>query len=134
MIYPDGTKRNFSKGFSHTKTGRMELMALLSAIDKVPADEDCLLTVYADSMYAINMVRLGWVYEWAKSNFINKANKDVLKRLHEALTSKHRMTIKMVHVKGHQKNIDNELVEGNTIADMLADYKRHTKRSVDLPD
>ena len=38
-----------------------------------------------------------------------------------------------VHVKGHQDNLDNEIVFGNNVADYLASYKNQNGYELDIP-
>jgi len=130
LLEPDSNERMFSRGYSHTKTGRMELMALIAAISKVP-NEQVELHVYSDSKYTVDTFNK-WMYDWERYGFAGKANVDLVQKLLSITRSKPKVSIFVRHIKGHQKAYENDLVKGNTIADILADYKRHKTRTKDL--
>lgn len=108
-----------SKGYSHTKTGRMELRAIIEALSliqttKIPYN----ITIHSDSQYVINSVNKGWVYNWEKHGLKLRTNGDLWELLLFQIRRLQNNTIKFKWVKGHSG------VLGNEMADRLADYKQ----------
>lgn len=142
--FPDlfGEKKAFSLGFEETKTGRMEVMALLYAIRAFGVDmkERVELTVYSDSQYVTKAFTERWLVKWMANNWQNASgeikNKDLWVKIKDSLLERPLLKLNMVHIKGHQvdkeKNpvakaylMQSPHIVGNMIADKLADYKRH---------
>lgn len=119
----------FHEGFNNTKVGRMELTAIIVAMQKV-IDKSIQLIIYSDSEYAVNCIRKNRLFEWEFAGWKGLANVDLLKQY---LFEFRRFKIKPIihHIKGHQK-IENDHTLGNNIADLLADYKQFTHRKKDL--
>lgn len=157
-IQQEGKKdRMFSLGFKHTKTGRMEVMALLWAIRAFPkhhlrdSKNSLYLTVYSDSEYVVKAFTEGRLKRWQQAGWRNTsgevANQDLWAHVLGALGARIYLTLQMKHIRGHQidkaktqeeKDLlkQDPHVRGNLIADRLADYKRHTTlhEEVDLED
>lgn len=120
-----------SEGFSNTKTGRMEIMALLNVLEFV--SNECELIVYSDSQYVVNSINEGWLFNWYENDFNNcKKNSDLWRKIIDVLLNKD-IDLTIYHIKGHQKIVDVH-TEGNNVADELADYKQFSDRNKDLPD
>lgn len=120
------------KGYANTKTGRMELTAVIYCLRTIK-NKNIKLTIYSDSMYVCNTVN-EWIEKWALLGFVDKANIDLLEQLHhELMLFKHR--VRLVHIKGHQRVTDesSDHVLGNKEADRLADYKTQKNYQVDIP-
>lgn len=117
------------KGFCNTKTGRMELYAVLTCLRTIQTKKS-ILTIYSDSMYVVNTCN-EWIDRWEMENFLDKKNVDLLKQLIVELR-KFKYRPKLVHIKGHQE-IENKHQKYNDIADKLADYRTHKDYQVDLP-
>lgn len=104
-------KRELSQGFVRTTNNRMELMAVIAALE-VLKKEGLELHIYSDSKYIVNAVTLGWLTNWIKTDFKGgKKNKDLWTRYFQ-LSKKH--TIHFHWVKGHSTN------DLNNRCDMLA--------------
>lgn len=143
--FPDfyGKKLAYSMGFESTKTGRMEVMALLYAIRALPRDmkEKVELIVYSDSQYVTKSFTEGWLKKWISNNWCNASgeikNKDLWQSINKNIINRPFLKLTMIHIKGHQldkakksdkpKLLNNSHIVGNSIADRLADYKRHKK-------
>ncbi|MCI2081599.1 MAG: ribonuclease HI [Bacteroidales bacterium] len=99
-------------GFSFTTNNRMELMAVIAGLEAIKwkrAD----VTVYSDSVYVVNAVNKGWVFEWEKKEFEKKANIDLWIRF----LSVYRMhEVKFVWVKGHAGHPENERCDKLAVA------------------
>lgn len=97
-------RKEISAGFAHTTNNRMELLAVIVALEslKIPGSE---VTVYTDSKYVADAVSKGWVFNWVKTRFKNKKNPDLWLRFLE-IYKKH--VVKFIWVKGHANNVLNE--------------------------
>lgn len=104
MLISGNHRKELSQGFEHTTNNRMELMAVIVALEslKIPGSK---VTLYTDSRYVADAVEKGWVFEWEKKNFKKRKNPDLWKRLLKVL-KKH--DVKFVWVKGHSNNVENE--------------------------
>jgi ribonuclease HI len=98
------TEKELSKGYRKTTNNRMELMAVIAALEAL-TKEGVSITVYSDSQYVVKAVEQGWLKNWIATDFKGgKKNKDLWLRYH-ALSKKHQ--IKFVWVKGHSSNAFN---------------------------
>ncbi len=96
-------RKEISQGFRLTTNNRMELMAVIVALEKVKKDK-AHVVVYSDSKYVIDSINLKWLDKWQKTNFKNKANVDLWIRF---LKIHKTHQVKFVWVKGHASNIEN---------------------------
>ncbi len=94
------TIKEISQGFKHTTNNRMELMAVVEALQLLKR-EGLDITIYTDSAYVVNSVEKGWVFGWARKGYAGKKNADLWARF-LVLYKKHR--IKFIWVKGHADN------------------------------
>ena len=97
-------RREMSEGYKHTTNNRMELLAVIVALEtlKIQGSE---VTIYTDSKYVADAVTKGWVFDWVKKRFKGKKNPDLWLRFLE-IYKKH--AVKFVWVKGHANNPLNE--------------------------
>jgi ribonuclease HI len=97
-------RKELSEGFRLTTNNRMELLAVIKALEalKIPGSE---VTIFTDSKYVADAVEKGWIYNWVKKRFKGKKNSDLWMRFLEAY-KKH--FVKFVWVKGHSNNPLNE--------------------------
>ncbi|MEP6726920.1 MAG: ribonuclease HI [Bacteroidota bacterium] len=99
-----GTEKELSGGYRKTTNNRMELMAVIAALEALKK-ESLHITVYSDSQYVVKAVEQGWLKNWIATDFKGgKKNKDLWLRYFE-LSKKHH--IKFVWVKGHASNAFN---------------------------
>lgn len=92
--------KEISQGYKHTTNNRMELMAVIAALNLLKRD-GLDITIYTDSAYVVNSVEKKWVFSWVKKGFAGKKNADLWKQFLEQY-KKNR--IKFVWVKGHADN------------------------------
>ncbi|MGN0812714.1 MAG: ribonuclease HI [Candidatus Coproplasma sp.] len=114
VLMYNGAEKRISGAEDNTTNNRMELFAVISALECLK--EPCEVTLYSDSAYTVNSFLNGWVYSWEKSDWKKADNKPVLnvdlwQRL-LALTRIHK--VEFIKVKGHADN------EYNNICDKLA--------------
>lgn len=97
-------KKELSKGYQLTTNNRMELMAVIAALEALKKNNLNLL-IYSDSNYVVKAVMEGWLKKWIKTNFKgNIKNRDLWER-YDDLSQNH--TINFKWVKGHAENIYN---------------------------
>lgn len=97
-----------SGGEEHTTNNRMELCAVLFALQALK--EPCNVILTSDSKYVIDSIKKGWVYSWQKKGW-KKADKspalnvDLWEKL-LPLLEKHKL--ELVWIKGHDGHPENE--------------------------
>jgi ribonuclease HI len=96
-------RKELSGGYRLTTNNRMELMAVIKALEalKKPGMQ---LTIYSDSQYVVKAINEGWLKNWLRTDFKGKKNKD-LWLLYHSLAQPHH--VKFVWVKGHADNAFN---------------------------
>ena len=97
-------KKEYSEGFKHTTNNRMELLAVIKALEKLKK-EPLNVVVFSDSMYVVNAIEKGWVFKWETKEFKDKKNVDLWKAL-LPLYRKHK--VRFQWVKGHNNHPQNE--------------------------
>ena len=97
-------RKELSGGFRLTTNNRMELLAVIKALEalKVPNSR---VTIYTDSKYVADAVNKGWVFHWEQKGFRKKKNPDLWRRFLE-LYRQHQ--VKLVWIKGHNNTTENE--------------------------
>lgn len=100
-------RKELSEGFRKTTNNRMELLAIITALESITKN-GISLTIYSDSKYCIDAVTKGWLAGWVKKNFKGKKNADLWKRYLQIAGN---FQIKYVWVKGHAGNWGNERVD-----------------------
>ena len=104
-----GKHRKELKGaFDHTTNNRMELMAVISALESLK--ESCEVLLHSDSKYVIDALTKNWLKGWKRKGWIKSdkkpvLNQDLWRRL-DAAAGRHEVTWKWV--KGHAGNPLNE--------------------------
>jgi ribonuclease HI len=94
-------KKELSQGYRLTTNNRMELMAVIAALEALKKN-DLELIIYSDSNYVVKAVMQGWLNKWIKTNFKGGIkNRDLWMKYFE-LQKKH--TINFKWVKGHADN------------------------------
>src|SRR5690349_10030076 len=94
-------EKELSKGYKLTTNNRMELMAVIAALESLKR-EDLDIVVYSDSQYVVKAVEQGWLKNWIATNFKGgKKNKDLWLLYDELAQHK---KLKFVWVRGHADN------------------------------
>lgn len=104
----NGKTRELSGGEPQTTNNRMELMAVIVALEALK--EQCNAILTSDSKYVIDALEKGWAKKWQSNNWMrtnkDKAlNPDLWERLLK-LTDYHNMTYNWI--KGHAGHVENE--------------------------
>ncbi len=97
-------RKELSGGFRLTTNNRMELLAVIKALEALKIS-DSRVTIYTDSRYVADAVTKGWVFRWEQKNFKKKKNPDLWKQFLE-LYRKHQ--VNLIWVKGHSRIKENE--------------------------
>ncbi len=96
--------KEFSEGFKKTTNNRMELLAVIVALEKIKKEKQH-VHIYTDSKYVSESVEKKWVENWEKKQFKNKKNPDLWTRFLKVYR-KHK--VRFFWVKGHSDNPTNE--------------------------
>ena len=97
-------KKEFSQGYKLTTNNRMELLAVIVALEKIKI-KNSNVKIFTDSKYVSDAVEKGWLFDWVKKDFKNKKNSDLWKRFLEIYNDH---IIKFHWVKGHNNDFYNE--------------------------
>lgn len=111
MLYKD-KRKELSEGFKYTTNNRMELMAVIVALEHLK-NEGSHVIVYSDSKYVVDSIEKKWIDGWVKKNFKNVKNVDLWLRF-LVLYKKHH--IKFKWVKGHADNVENNRCDELAVA------------------
>ncbi|MCR4672940.1 MAG: ribonuclease HI [Lachnospiraceae bacterium] len=109
-------RKEISAGYRMTTNNRMELMAVISALNEllVPCDVD----LYSDSKYIVDAVNEHWIDKWMKNGWKRNrkdpvANPDLWKLLLSAMND-HQVSFHWV--KGHDGVAQNEVCDRLAVA------------------
>ena len=107
-------QKNLSRGFELTTNNRMELLAVIDALNALK--NPCEIELYSDSKYVVGAINQKWLDSWISKNWkLNTKNPvkniDLWEKLILAMKP-HK--IKFIWVKGHASN------EFNNLCDKLA--------------
>ena len=99
--------REYSAGYKLTTNNRMELTAIIKALEALK--EPCEVLIYSDSQYAVDAVSKGWLTYWRSHGWRTKGkddvkNVDLWENLLEMMNKHH---VSFVKVKGHSDNVNN---------------------------
>ncbi len=97
-------RKELKQGFRLTTNNRMELLAVIVALESVKKEGGDIL-VYSDSKYVVDSVEKKWVFRWEKKGFRGKKNSDLWVRFLDVY-KKHKVSF--FWVKGHANNKENE--------------------------
>ncbi|MFY9464805.1 MAG: ribonuclease HI [Sediminibacterium sp.] len=100
LIWGD-KRKEISAGFRRTTNNRMELMAVIVALQSLTKN-DIPITIHTDSRYVVDSVQKKWLDGWIRTGFKGgKKNKDLWTKYHEL---SRQFNISFVWVKGHAEN------------------------------
>jgi ribonuclease HI len=116
-------RKELSGGFRRTTNNRMELLAVIIALETLKKDKLNVLVV-SDSKYVVDAVEKGWVFGWEKKYFKDRKNPDLWIRFLK-IYRKHQVRFKWI--KGHNQHPQNErcdalAVEASQQKNLPADY------------
>ena len=117
-------EKEISEGFRKTTNNRMELLAVIVAIESLKTSK-IPIRVYSDSKYVIDTITKGWLKSWIQKGFKGKKNKDLWMRFDNVSKG---FNISYQWVKGHAGNPKNErcdvlAVEASKNSSLSVDYE-----------
>lgn len=99
-----GKEKELSQGFRLTTNNRMELLAIIVALESLKTNKYP-VKISSDSKYVIDSITKGWVFGWVKKNFKGKKNADLWQRY---LKLHPKFKLQFEWVKGHAGHPENE--------------------------
>jgi ribonuclease HI len=99
-----GKEKELSEGFRKTTNNRMELLAVIVALESLKTSK-IPVKVYSDSKYVIDAIIKGWLKSWIQKNFKGKKNKDLWLRYNKISKN---INVSFEWVKGHAGHVQNE--------------------------
>lgn len=116
IIRYNGTEKELSGGEKNTTNNRMELSAVIEALKALR--EPCAVTLYSDSQYVCNAIKLGWAKKWRANGWMrNKKEPALNPELWDALLKLcETHTVEVVWVKGHAGHPENERCDALAVA------------------
>lgn len=113
----NGREKEISGGEAQTTNNRMELTAVIAALECLK--EPCAVELYSDSKYVIDALSKGWAVSWRKKGWVKSDKKpalnvDLWDRLLK-LTEAHEMRYHWV--KGHADNEYNNRCDALAVAE-----------------
>ncbi len=100
-----GKEKILSGGERHTTNNRMELLAVIKALNALK--EPCYVDLYSDSTYVLKGIS-EWLENWVKKNFKNVKNPDLWQ---EYINVSKKHIINVNWVKGHSGHRENEICD-----------------------
>ncbi|TWI66940.1 ribonuclease HI [Desulfobotulus alkaliphilus] len=109
VVMEDGSRQEFSGGFSLTTNNRMELLGAIIGLEAVK-DAGVPILLTSDSRYLVQGIEKKWARGWRargwkKSDGSQALNPDLWKRLLDLLDH---MDVRFQWVKGHSGHLENE--------------------------
>jgi len=119
-------KMEISGGAKNTTNNRMELLGVISALERLK--EPCIVDLYSDSKYIIDAMTQGWAVKWKAKGWMRTAkeptkNPDLWERLLH-LCAYH--DVRFHWVKGHATNLKNNRCDELAVSE--------SKKYAALPD
>jgi len=107
LLEYDGRRKELFGGEPHTTNNRMELVAVIRALEALKRESD--VAIYTDSQYVKNGIE-AWIHAWKRNGWKTSdkkpvKNEDLWRELDE-LATRHR--ISWHWVRGHDDNPGNE--------------------------
>jgi ribonuclease HI len=96
--------KEISEGFRMTTNNRMELLAVIVGLESLKTNQYP-VHIFSDSKYVIDSISKRWVFNWVKTGFKGKKNKDLWLRY---LAIHPKFDLVLHWVKGHAGHPENE--------------------------
>lgn len=111
-IPQENYEKTFSQGFQKTTNNRMELLAVIVALEKLKTFDNE-VHIYTDSKYVADAINQNWIYGWIKKGYKNVKNPDLWQRFFP-LFKKHKPHFHWI--KGHAGHPENEICDKLAVA------------------
>jgi ribonuclease HI len=124
VLVSGGHRKELAQGFKLTTNQRMELMAVIAALEALK--EASQVRIFTDSMYVRNGIT-AWVENWVRNGWQTSGKKPVMNRdlWERLLRLRNRHSIEWKWIKGHAGTRENER------ADELANVASRAGRFVE---
>lgn len=111
LLQWNGKEKELSGGASHTTNNRMEMRAVIEALNAL--NQPCTVKIHSDSALIVNAFKQGWIDGWLKRGWKKADKKPVENRdlWEEMLEAMKPHTVEWIKVKGHAGNERNERVD-----------------------
>ena len=112
----NGVEKELSGGEANTTNNRMELSAVIFGLKALK--EPCAVTLYSDSQYVCNALKLGWAKKWRANGWMrNKKDPALNPELWgELLDLVEKHQVEIIWVKGHARHPENERCDRLAVA------------------
>lgn len=100
-------QKTYSRGFRKTTNNRMELLAVIVALEQIKSDDHD-IHIFTDSKYVSEAINQKWIFGWVKKGFAKVKNPDLWKRFYP-LFKKYNPTFHWI--KGHNGHPENEICD-----------------------
>lgn len=100
-------QKTFSKGFRKTTNNRMELLAVIVALENL-REARHEIQIFTDSKYVSEAINQKWIFGWVKKGFAKVKNPDLWKRFYP-LFVQHKPVFHWI--KGHAGHPENEICD-----------------------
>jgi ribonuclease HI len=100
-------RKELSEGFRKTTNNRMELLAVIKALEALKK-RDMKVLIYSDSKYVVDAINQRWLDGWIKKGFKKVKNPDLWQRFLNIYRKFPPQQITFKWVKGHAGNTENE--------------------------
>lgn len=110
LLRYQGRERQISQGYLLTTNNRMELLAVIEALNALK--EPCRVQLHSDSQYMQNGIQK-WIFNWKKNNWKTSdkkpvKNQDLWIALDNAIQ---RHDVEWLWIKGHSGHYENEICD-----------------------
>ena len=112
----NGVEKELSGGEANTTNNRMELSAVIFGLKALK--DPCAVTLYSDSQYVCNALKLGWAKKWRANGWMrNKKDPALNPELWgELLDLVEKHQVEIIWVKGHAGHPENERCDRLAVA------------------
>jgi len=104
VMFYGGHRKEISEGFRMTTNNRMELLAVIVALQNIK-DKSIPVKVFTDSKYVCDSIEKKWIEGWVRKGFKNVKNPDLWKLF---LETRKGFQLELNWVKGHAGIKENE--------------------------
>lgn len=113
----NGVEKELSGGETNTTNNRMELSAVIYALKALK--EPCEVTLYSDSQYVCNALKLGWAKKWRSNGWMRNKKEPALnpELWSELLDLCDKHEVEVIWVKGHAGHPENERCDRLAVAE-----------------
>ena len=105
-------EKRYSEGYRLTTNNRMELLAVIVALEKLNSPQDN-VHIFTDSKYVSDAINQKWIFGWIKKDFKKVKNDDLWRRF-LPLMKEHKLQFHWI--KGHAGHPENEICDQLAVA------------------